>query len=292
MSQATLSIEELTHLGALRFQVQRLVEATIDGLHEARGLGGAGEFIEHRHYRQGDSPRRIDWRASARRDGLMVQDLRPERRLDVSIIVDTSASMGTGEPVSKLRYAWWLGLGAAYTAHRTGDATSLNLLAGEQRWQGKLRAGLAELSGWVDQLDHVSAAGQTDLGAAVAELGSASHSKGLLIVISDLLEAEEDFWAGLAELRLRGWHLAVIRLLSAEELDFNYEGGVRFEPIERGEPITVDAQAIRAGYLEELARFDEDCSQRAASAGAHLIRARNDESPVALLRLLTREKLR
>ena len=51
MSQEDLSIEALAHLGALRFQVQRLIEAATDGLHDARGLGGAGEFIEHRHYR-------------------------------------------------------------------------------------------------------------------------------------------------------------------------------------------------------------------------------------------------
>ncbi len=292
MSEEDLSIEALAHLGALRFQVQRLVEAAVDGLHDARGLGGAGEFIEHRHYRLGDTPRRIDWRATARRDAVMVQELRPEKRLEVAVLVDTSGSMASGEPTSKLRYAWWLGLGAAYIAQRTGDGAGLHLLAGDGRWRRRLRAGLAELAAWTEELENIEASGQTDLSGAIGEIGNSMGSKGLLIVISDLLEADDQFWRGLGELRQRGWHCAVVRLLAAEEVDFNFEGGVRFEPIERGEALTVDAQAIRSAYLEELARFDDECRTRAAEAGAHLLLARNDDSPVAILRQLTREQLR
>ena len=292
MSEEHLSIEDLAHLGALRFQVQRLVEATIDGLHDARGLGGAGEFIEHRHYRVGDTPKRIDWRASARRDSVMVQELRPEKRLEVAVLVDTSGSMATGQPTSKLRYAWWLGLGAGYIAQRAGDGAGLHLLAGDGRWRRRLRAGLSELAAWTEELEAIEAGGQTDLSGAIAEIAGSIGSKGLLIVVSDLLEADESFWRGLGELRQRGWHCAVIRLLAAEEVDFNFEGGVRFEPIERGEALTVDAQAIRSAYLQELAKFDEDCRTRAAGAGAHLLLARNDDSPVAILRQLTRENLR
>jgi len=292
LSQEDLSIEALAHLGALRFQVQRLIEAATDGLHDARGLGGAGEFIEHRHYRSGDSPRRVDWRASARRDALMVQELRPEKRLEVAVLVDTSASMGTGQPASKLRYAWWLGLGAGYIAQRAGDRAGLHLLAGKARWRRRLRTGLAELGLWAEELEAVEAEGDTDLGGAVAEIGNNLGNKGLLIVVSDLLEADDSFWRGLAELRQRGWHCAVIRLLAAEEADFDFEGGIRFEPIERGKALTVDAQAIRSAYLEELAHFDENCRRRAAQAGANLLLARNDDSPVAILRKLTREHLR
>jgi uncharacterized protein (DUF58 family) len=292
LNEEELSIEALARLGALRFQVQRLVEAATEGLHDARGLGGAGEFIEHRHFRTGDSPRRIDWRASARRDNVMVQELRPEKRLDVAVLVDTSASMGSGNSISKLRYGWWLGLGAGYIAQRAGDGAGLHLLAGKARWQRRLRRGLAELGLWAEELETIEAEGATNLGDAVAEIGGELGSKGLLIVVSDLLEADEQFWRGLGELRQRGWHCAVVRLLAAEEVDFDYEGGIRFEPIERGEPLTIDAQAIRSAYLQELERFDEDCRRSAAQAGANILFARNDDPPVAVLRRLTREYLR
>jgi uncharacterized protein (DUF58 family) len=287
----TLPVEELVRLGALRFQVRRLVDALEHGLHPARGNRGGGDFLEHRPYASGDAPKAIDWRASARHDAVVVRDLRAERRLNVCVLLDSSASMGFGDPVSKFRYASWLGLGAAFAAARSADGATLNLDAGALRWSGKLRRGMAELGRWSEQIETLEAAGQTDLTAAVERAVGEGSGRGLLIVVSDLLEVDDSLWRRLGDLRHAGWHIAALRVLTPEELEFPFSGATQFIPVEQGEQLEVDAGALRRAYLDELERFESAQRRACAAAGVHWISVRTDASPVGPLRRLMAERL-
>ncbi len=277
-------VEELSRLGRLHLQVRRLIDASDLGAHAARGRLGGGDFIEHRAFQPGDEPNRIDWRASARNDALLMREQRAERRLDVVVSIDSSASMRSGEPVSKWRYACWLGLGVAYAARRAGDAADIRVGGGQPKARMRLRT-VAELATVADALEDVEPAGITDLRADLEGL-NASRQRGLLVVVSDLLSAEAPFWQGLAHYRGLGWHVVVLRVLAQDELAFDYRGPVRFSGLEGEEPIIVDAGAMRAAYLDELNRFDASCSDAAASAGARLLLCDTGRSPIEPLRHL------
>ena len=54
----------------------------------SRGARGGDEFNEHRLYRTGDSPRRIDWRASARYDQLLLRTYRGQSSGWIEISLD------------------------------------------------------------------------------------------------------------------------------------------------------------------------------------------------------------
>jgi uncharacterized protein (DUF58 family) len=287
-----LPVEELVRLGALRFQVSRLVEALDFGLHAARGNRGGGDFLEHRPYARGDAPGTIDWRASARQDSVVVRDLRAERRLNVCVLLDSSASMGFGEPVSKFRYASWLGLGAAYAAARSADGALLSVDAGSVRWRGRLRRGVAELGSWSERIEALRASGPTDLSAALERTVGALSGRGLLIVVSDFLEVDEGLWRRLGDLRHAGWHIAALRLLTPEEIEFPFAGATRFLPVELGEALEVDAGALRRAYLDELDRFETAQRLACAAAGVHWMAVRTDASPVEPLRRLMAERRR
>jgi uncharacterized protein (DUF58 family) len=57
-------------------------------------LGGAGiELFGCRAYAPGDDIRRINWRASARHDGLIINEYEQERMTDVDLILDARASV-------------------------------------------------------------------------------------------------------------------------------------------------------------------------------------------------------
>ena len=287
-------IEALSQLASLHLQVHRLVEEVTLGEHAARGGGGGGDFLEHRNFRPGDSLPSVDWRASGRSERLLVKELRAERALRLSVLIDSSASMGPGEPVSKLRYGCWLGLCAAYIAGRAGDLASLSVDAGDARLEGAQSSPTpATLRALTAQLDELKAGGETTLSKALERLGQRAGSRrGLLLVISDLLEADEPFWAGMASMRAQGWHLVVLQVMAGEEREFPFEGATRFTPLETGEPLILDASSIRRAYLEELARFDERCASSARRVGATYHQARCDRSPLPLLRQLTQERLR
>src|SRR5205823_1769481 len=67
----------------------------------AREKGEGIEFADLRRFVPGDRPRRINWRASARRDELWVNELHAERNADVILFLDSFSEAG-GEGESTL----------------------------------------------------------------------------------------------------------------------------------------------------------------------------------------------
>ena len=229
-------IEGLSRLGRLHLQVRRLVEAVPLGAR--RGVQGGGDFVEHRAFRRVMNPQEWIGRSAL---GVSSCASNAERRLSVHTLIDTSASMRTGEPVSKWRYACWLGLASAYCARLGGDAAELHGVAGVPRAKLRLRQ-IAELDTAAQTFEQITPEGQTDLSAALGALAERSE-RGLGVIVSDLLSVDETFWRQLSELRSRGWHLVVLRVLAEDELDFDYRGPIRFTGLE-GESLVADAGAL------------------------------------------------
>jgi uncharacterized protein (DUF58 family) len=59
------------------------------GTHVARGRGEGIEFADVRAFRAGDRVRHVNWRATARRRSLQVNDRHPEHSSDVVLLLDT-----------------------------------------------------------------------------------------------------------------------------------------------------------------------------------------------------------
>jgi len=69
------------------------------GTHPARNAGIGTEFAGLRAYQPGDRARDVSWRASARRDQLLVTQRHPERGADVVVFVDTFAADGLEQTI-------------------------------------------------------------------------------------------------------------------------------------------------------------------------------------------------
>ena len=83
----------LDALRTVRWPARRAVRGGASGVHAARSRGTSVELSEYRSYRQGDDPRRIDWKLLARSDRAFVR-LSPDHAvLPTMIVVDASASM-------------------------------------------------------------------------------------------------------------------------------------------------------------------------------------------------------
>jgi uncharacterized protein (DUF58 family) len=86
----------------------------------ARGEGT--EFESLRDYVDGDDPRHVDWRASARRGRLMVRQHQTERRHTVFVAVDTGRLMAARvDGVSKLDHALDCAVALAHASKEYGD---------------------------------------------------------------------------------------------------------------------------------------------------------------------------
>src|SRR5690606_1369373 len=93
------------------------------GRHRSARAGVGLDFRDHRPYVPGDDPRRLDWRAVARRERLVLRQTEAEDELSLCIVFDGSGGMAYGESdaspsTSKLRAAWAVAGGLAWLAAR------------------------------------------------------------------------------------------------------------------------------------------------------------------------------
>ena len=65
--------------------------------------GPGQEFLDHRHFHHGDDFRAVNWRAYLRFEKLLLKMFQVEPRIPVRILIDSSESMGTGDPKIRVR---------------------------------------------------------------------------------------------------------------------------------------------------------------------------------------------
>jgi uncharacterized protein (DUF58 family) len=223
----------------------------------ARRRGSSAEFLEHRPYAPGDDLRRIDWLAFARTGEPVLKLFRAEEDAVVRIVVDASASLEAeatqdGEPASKLTVAKKLAASVAYMA-LAGSERAQVLVGGDGLSRMcEPRRGRASLPAVLRELDAIVARGGTDLSASIDAAVQRAERPGMLVVVSDFLD-RGPFEQAITRAASAGHDLALVQVLSPDELDPPYEGDLALEDVETGAvvQVTIDARAIEA-YLERL----------------------------------------
>jgi len=109
----------------------------LDGRSAVRVRGAGTEFDSLRDYVVGDDVRSIDWRATARRGGVVVRTWQPERDRRIILVLDTSrTSAGRVGDMPRLDAAMDAALLLAALAARAGDR--VDFLAGDRRLRARL----------------------------------------------------------------------------------------------------------------------------------------------------------
>lgn len=121
------TLRVLPRFESRRYLPEKLARLRIvDGVVVTRGRGQGTEFDALREYVIGDDVRSIDWRATARRSGVVTRTWRPERDRRVLCVIDTgrtSATRAGDEPRLDASIEAALLLGAL--ANHAGDQVSL-----------------------------------------------------------------------------------------------------------------------------------------------------------------------
>ena len=82
--------------------------------------------------------------------------------------------------------------------------------------------------------------------------------RGLVIVMSDLLDDPHDVLDGFAHLRHDGHDVIAFHILDEAEAKFPFSGAHKFVDVETDERVVADAGSIRAAYLDSLGKFIEN----------------------------------
>ena len=238
-------IAQLEHLELV---VRRLHAGRTQGEKRSRRRGVGSEFADYRDYVQGDDLRHIDWNVFGRLDRLFLKLFHVEEDLRLSILLDTSLSMSSGEP-DKLLTAKRLAAALAYVALANLDRVTIEAANDEGVERFRPSRGKQQLWPMLEFLEGIKASGGTDLAAALKQFSIRNSARGMKIVISDFLD-KRGFSSALKWLMRGGDEVVVIQVLSPQEIKPTIVGDLTLEDCEDGQDTEV---SITAGLLK---RYD------------------------------------
>ncbi|MEO8827155.1 DUF58 domain-containing protein [Lapillicoccus sp.] len=188
----------------------------LDGRSAVRVRGQGTEFDSLRDYVEGDDVRSIDWRATARRQHVVVRTWQPERDRRVILVLDTSrTSAGRVEQMPRLDSEMDAALLLAALASRAGDR--VDLIAGD-RWVRARVTGSSRSALLGDLVQAMSPLQPALLEASWPTLATAiadtSRRRALVVLLTTLEPAaiEESLLPTLASLTLH--HRVVVASVS------------------------------------------------------------------------------
>jgi uncharacterized protein (DUF58 family) len=257
----------IARLGSMELKARTIVEGLLLGLHRSPFRGFSAEFAEYRHYLHGDDPQWIDWKVYSKTDKYYVKKFEAETNLDCNILVDTSASMAFGSPVPKLEYAACLAAAIAWLVNRQRDAVGLTTFNDRILLRLPPRARTGQLHTVLLALERLESGARSDVAKPLRQLADTLQKRGLVVLISDLLDEPTSVVTGLRYLRARGMEVVVFHVLDNAELTFPFQHTTTFRDLESAEEILAVPNAVRAHYLEQIEGLKEQYRKELRAAG-------------------------
>ena len=235
----------------------------VAGKHRSPIRGSSVEFASYRKYVPGDDTRRLDWRAYGRSDRFYIKEFEADTNLRLCLVVDTSGSMNYAgaEGTSKLDFARRIAGTLAFLAAGQGDAVGLYCAANEFQTQIPPKRNASHLRHVFDQLESMKASGETGLIEALHEAAERIARRALVVVISDFFLQPDALSKCVQHLRFRKHDVAMFHLLDDLEVDFKFNGPVRFNDLESEDHILADPSMIVGTYRESMQRYLADVKQ-------------------------------
>jgi len=261
----------------LDLKAKFIVEGFMSGLHGSPFHGFSVEFSEHRKYTPGDDIRQIDWSVFAKTDRYYIKKYEAETSLDAYLLVDCSGSMdfSLGGRITKMDYAICLAAALGYMMISQQDSVGLFTFDEKVRAYLPPKAKRTHLTNILSTLARTKPFGKTSLAEAIHDVAGRIKKRGLMILISDLLDDQERVIKALHHLRFRGHDIIILQVLDYSELAFEFDGQVRFEDPETGESVATNPRAIQASYLQEIRAFIEEYKQQCQAIRADFTTVHN-----------------
>ena len=258
----------IARLGTLELKAKTVVEGFLSGLHRSPFKGFSVEFAEYRQYIHGDDLSTIDWKVFARSDRYYVKKFEEETNLDCHLLLDVSGSMGYGSRgMTKFEYGACLAASLGYLMNRQRDG--VGLMAFDDRIVSALPASTrpGHMRNLLVTLDRLVLGKQTSVSKPLRQLAESLTKRGMVVLISDLLDDPEAVIRGLKHFHHRGSDVLVFHVLDPDELEFPFDRATRFEDLETGEEVMAVPAIVRAHYLKAIGGLIERYRRELGGAG-------------------------
>jgi len=257
-SRKYLNPDVLKAISGLELKARLIVEGFVSGMHRSPFHGFSVEFAEHREYVPGDDIRFVDWKVYGKSDRYYIKQYEEETNLRCWILVDTSESMeygGQSGGMSKIEYARHAAAALAYLVTQQQDAVGLCLFDDELRTVMRPAASAGHLRSLIHRLAETPTGGRTGIGTAVNHAAEQIGRRGIVVLISDLLEQPDAILSAVRRLRHHNHEVILLHVLDHDERTFPFERMTRFEGMESMPAALADPAALRKQYLAELDGF-------------------------------------
>lgn len=259
MADKYLDFDVLARISSMELLAKTVVEGFLLGLHRSPFRGFSVEFAEYRQYVPGDEIKYIDWKVFAKSDRYYLKQFEEETNLACHILVDCSASMNYPQDpqtgFSKFDYAARLAACLSYFIMRQRDAVGLALFDTKIRTILPPRVRPSHLQHILTELENARPGGETNVAVPLHTLAEGLKRRGMVILISDLLDDPKTVLSALQHFAFQGHSVLVLQVLDPSEIDFTFHSLTEFTDMESGEAMLVSPEGMRSTYLEEMRRF-------------------------------------
>lgn len=288
-SKRFLHPETIGRISRLDLRARHIVEGFLSGIHRSPYFGQSVEFLQHREYAPGDELRHVDWKVWARQDRYYVKQFEEDTNLRATLLVDVSGSMlyGSGK-LNKYEYGCTIAACLAYLLLRQQDGVGCVAFDDSIRAKVPQRSRRSHLGSIVRALDTSQPRDKTDIVPILRSAAESYPRRGLMVLVSDLLVDRDGLFQGLRLLKQHGHDVLVFHVMDDEELDFSFNGPVRFDSLELEGHLTCNPRALRDGYLEALSDFLDEVRRGCARDSVdYMLLRTSDALDGALAKFLT-----
>ncbi|WP_426783506.1 DUF58 domain-containing protein [Pseudomonas atacamensis] len=189
------------------------------GIRQRQRRGQGQEFHQLREFREGDSLRQIDWKATARQRTPIAREYEDERDQQIIFLLDCGRQMRSHDgELSHFDHALNACLLLSYVALRQGDAVGMSTFAGDEPRHVAPVKGSGQLNVLLNAVyDLGSTQLPADYQAAANQLLARQKRRALVVLVTNLRDDDDQVLGAVR--RLSAQHLVLVASLREEALD-------------------------------------------------------------------------
>jgi uncharacterized protein (DUF58 family) len=238
-----------------------IVQGFLIGLHKSPYHGFSSEFSSYRKYAKGDSFKFIDWKVAGRTDRIYIKQFEENTNTRCHVLLDASGSMSFGgdgalpdgkksEGIQKWLYGRSLAAALAYLMIHQGDGAGLAIFRDAAAEVIPSGASLPHLHLLYSALGRAAPGKGTDTEKGLSRLAERFPKRGLIVLISDLLDDTARIISSLKTFRIRRNEVIVFQTLAPEERNFPYRDNIEFVDAEDNRTMIAQGSYIAKAYKE------------------------------------------
>lgn len=272
----------IAKLSNIELKAKFVVQGFMAGLHKSPYHGFSVEFTEHRQYTPGDDLRYLDWKVFARTGRYYIKQFEEETNLKAYIILDVSRSMSyvsdnaekkeikffpfkkknlhikpRNNSISKIEYSSYMAASLAYLMMIQRDAVSLITYDTKVKTFLPPRSTQSNLKQILKELSNIEPSGETGTAESLNSIAEKIKRRGLVILISDLLDDQDKVINALKHFRYNKNEVILFQVLDPVEKSFLEGNSVVLVDMETGEEMFSQPDSMQKYYKDAMEKFIE-----------------------------------